>query len=83
MSETLKHKVARLEDVIWKLEKQLDEVGKLADKRLELLKEIENKNIFCPYCGKLLNEYWAEYTGQEIGHAADCELAEAIDGSKA
>ena len=32
-------KFDRLRDVIWKLEKQLDEVGKMSNRRGELLKE--------------------------------------------
>ena len=81
--DNLRQEFNKLKVLIEKQFKREYDLIALADKRLVLLKEIENKNIFCPYCGKLLNEYWAEYTGQEIGHAADCELAEAIDGSKA
>ena len=44
-SETPEHKIARLEDVIWKLEKQMDELGNVAVHRKKLLKRLYDASI--------------------------------------
>ena len=79
----------RLRDVIWKLEKQLDEVGKMSNRRLELLIETERRvrehefahRRICPYCGCQIGLCYLAIGVDPITkhHAPDCELAEAID----
>ena len=46
----------------------------LADKRLELLKKVEEVILRCPEC----HVFWSIDEG--LVHTDDCELAEAIDG---
>ena len=43
-----------------------------ADRRLELLVELEDRALKCPLCGRLRDGYGL------LAHAADCELAKEL-----
>ena len=89
MSETQEHKIERLEDVIWKLEKQMDEIPSvatfmlyknLAASRLELLRRCNNIMPTCPECKGNLRT-WSKIDENKtirVGHADDCELAKEL-----
>ena len=67
--------ISHLDEIYWRrkfveLEQDLVIAQALADKRLELLKEIEPHLTTCPVCLKGM-------VNQRI-HTDDCELAEAI-----
>ena len=59
----------RLRDVIWKLEKQLDEVGKMSNRRLELMRYVEKHKKVCMFC----------YTRY---HTDDCKWAKELRDAK-
>ena len=61
----------------------VDKAQARADRRLELLREIEEQVSICPLCKRGLRGHLGEYTNLADGHADDCKLAKELANDNA